>query len=61
MDNNIQVVTVYVDGTVCIYGAAPKGNWPRKFIRAMKFSTYGKALQFAIEFEEEQKRKFGEG
>lgn len=57
MDDNIHVCTVYVDGSVRIYGLAPKGKGPRPFVRAMKFSSYGKALQFALEFEDKERNK----
>jgi hypothetical protein len=56
-DSDIQVCAVYMDGSVRIYGAVPKlpRVGLRPFIETKQFSTYGKALQFAQDFEEKQK------
>lgn len=54
MDNNIQVAAVYVDGSVRIYGPAPKTG-PRQFVEALQFSSYGAALIFAQEFEQKER------
>lgn len=55
MDENIQVCTVYVDGSVRVYGEVPRNKGLRKFLRALKFASYGKALWFAQEFEEKER------
>lgn len=55
MDTYIQVVAVYLDGSVRIYGVAPKSSNVRPFVKVLKFQTYGKAVQFAVEFEEKQR------
>jgi hypothetical protein len=56
MDDNIQVCAVYVDGFVSIYGVAPKRSKVRPFLRTLKFTSYGKAVTFALEFEENQRK-----
>lgn len=62
MDINIQVCVVYVDGTVRIYGQQPRDGGSRQYIKtlrsASKYPSYGKALQFAREFEEKQIEDF---
>lgn len=53
MDIDIQVCAVYTDGVVRIYSIKFLG---RKFLKALKFKTYGAALQFAQEFEDKQRQ-----
>lgn len=55
MDTYIQVCAVYADGFVRIYGVAPKGSNVRPLLKTLEFVSYGKALQFAVEFEEQQR------
>lgn len=55
MDNDIQVVAVYTDGVVQIYGVAPRGRNIRPLLKTLKFTSYGKAVQFAVEFEAKQR------
>lgn len=49
---NIEVAVVFNNGVVDIYG--PQQNGVRPFVRSQQFSSYGKALQFAHEFEQRQ-------
>ena len=49
---NIEVAAVFNTGVVDIYG--PQQNGVRPFVRSQQFSSYGKALQFAHEFEQKQ-------
>ena len=53
MKEDIEVVAVYADGAVKIYGSVGS-NGTRPFVGNKKFSSYGKALQFAHEFEQRQ-------
>jgi len=48
----IEVAAVFKDGTVDVYG--PQQNGVRPFVRSQQFSSYGRALQFAHEFEQRQ-------
>ena len=52
--DNIQVVAVYTDGSVRIYGVAPKGSKVRPLVKTLQFTSYGRAVQFAVEFEANQ-------
>ena len=56
MDENIQVCAVFTDGTVKIFGVQHKPGQDRQYIQSRTFPSYGKALQFAIEYEDKQRR-----
>jgi len=49
----INVAAVFTNGQVRIYGPAQRGGI-RRFVDSKQFSSYGKALQFAHEFEQKQ-------
>ena len=57
MDEKIQVCAVYPNGLVRVYDRVPKNGGPRRFVRSEQFSSYGKAVQFAIEFEAKEREE----
>lgn len=55
-DANIAVAAVYDNGVVRIYDSKPEDAKKRLFLRTLSFSTYGKALLFAKNHDERQRR-----